>query len=159
MQPPPLHRPVNKLPCKRSTNRKAHTMNHTPHDIDPTNPLARAKRTLEMLDFIFPGYTIQAATTEALQDLMHLEDSTPEKLHLIGALEDARNQHEAIAEPEAGGAAPAGPGSGVAAAPGETAGTTISGGETAQATPHGSNVVSLEARRFEKGHSDEPQPA
>lgn len=134
-------------------------MNHTPHDIDPTNPLARAKRALEMLDFIFPGYTIQAAATEALQDMMHLEDSTPEKLHLIGALEDARNQHEAIAEPETGAAAPAGPGSGVAAAQSETAGASIAGGETAQATPHTGNVVSLEARRFEKGHSDEPQPA
>ncbi len=156
-------------------------MSNAPHDIDPTNPLARAKRALEMLDFIFPGYTIQAAATEALQDMMHLEDSTPEKLHLIGALEDARNQHEDIAEPETepfnpdmsravdGISTAAGsinlvgenekPVHIPALVAGETAGASIAGGETAQATPHTSNVVSLEARRFEKGHSDEPQPA
>lgn len=67
--------------------------------IDTNNPLARAKRAIEMLDTMFYGYTIQAAVTEALQDIMHLEDVRPEKLNLIGALDDARNQHEVIAQP------------------------------------------------------------
>lgn len=70
-----------------------------PLPIDETNPLARAKRAIETLDSAFPGFTMQVAATQMLQDLMHLEDAEPNNLHLIGALEDARNQHETIAQP------------------------------------------------------------
>ena len=148
---------------------KAYLMPTNPADIQ-TSPVARAIRALEMLDFVFPGYTIQAAVTEALQDMMHLEDAQPDHLHLIGALDDARNQHEDLAEP-AGAALPA---DGLAM--GETAqaasdtadfsnwvGRKVQAlaGETAQLNLQrpGHNVIDLESRRFQKAHEDEPQPA
>lgn len=63
---------------------------------NPQNRTSRAMRAIEMLDSTFPGYTIQQAVTEALADLMSLENETPERLHLFGALEDARNIEEAL---------------------------------------------------------------
>lgn len=63
---------------------------------NPDNPTSRALRCIETLDVAFPGYTIQQAVTELFRDLMCLESEKPERLHLIGAMEDARNIFEEI---------------------------------------------------------------
>lgn len=67
---------------------------------DTTNPTSRALRATEMLGLTYPGLTTQEATTAALQDIMHLQDEYPDKLHFEGAVEDARNGHDDIARPE-----------------------------------------------------------
>lgn len=105
------------------------------------NPLSRAARALEMLDYVFPGYTTQAAVTEALHDIMHLEDAYPSKLELIGALNDARNEHDQLANPPL-------PEPAAAPAPAPVAGETAG----AQA---GGQVVDFEQARFAAGHKDD----
>lgn len=63
---------------------------------NPENPTSRALRCIEALDAAFPGYTIQQAATEFFGDLLSLENQYPNRLHIIGAMDDARNLYESI---------------------------------------------------------------
>lgn len=63
---------------------------------DEFNPTSRALRATEVLGLTYPGLTTQEAVTACLQDIMHLQDEYPDKLHFEGAMEDAREAHDGI---------------------------------------------------------------
>lgn len=103
---------------------------------DPKNPTSRALRAIELLDTFFPGYTVQQAATELLTDLISLENEKPERLHYIGALEDAMNFHESIQRPlEA-----------------ELIGETVVDQRELDDAIASGKVVDFSAARFEAGH-------